>query len=314
MLLEGVFLPLLTPFHPDGRLFARKLEQNVARYSLTPAAGLVVGLSEAEMLADDEARCVLETATRTAADEKVMIASVGRPSLQRTLALAEVAAKYDYDAVLVGDVSGVAEQEAETYLLMVADRSALPLILDRVAVRRMRRLAGHPNVLGAVASVEETGPLPETSREVTVTGTFAAATGRMLRRASGLVQVGGVGAGAPALKTRKKRVGFQVLESSTARMLPAWRAGASGAMPALGPCAPQSCCEVWQAFKDGDAALAEEKQARLTEAAGLAEDTAAAKYGSDWNGYFGGAPRLPRFAVDAERRAEVERVLAGLRI
>jgi dihydrodipicolinate synthase/N-acetylneuraminate lyase len=40
---------------------------------------------------------------------------------------------------------------------------------------------------------------------------------------------------------------------------------------------------------------------------------AGVKYGCDFNGYFGGVPRLPRVAVDAAARASVEKVLAGLR-
>ena len=92
MLLEGIYLPLTTPFHPDGRLFGRKLEANVARYSLTPAAGLLVGQLEADALKDAEAACVLETAMHAAAEEKVMIAAVGRESLARTLELADCAA------------------------------------------------------------------------------------------------------------------------------------------------------------------------------------------------------------------------------
>ena len=42
MLLDGLFLPLTTPFYPDGTLYARKMEHNVRRYSLTPAAGMCV--------------------------------------------------------------------------------------------------------------------------------------------------------------------------------------------------------------------------------------------------------------------------------
>jgi 4-hydroxy-2-oxoglutarate aldolase len=37
------------------------------------------------------------------------------------------------------------------------------------------------------------------------------------------------------------------------------------------------------------------------------------KYGCDLNGYYGGAPRLPRLPLTAEAKAQVERALAGLR-
>ena len=42
MLLEGMFIPVTTPFYADGACYWRKLEHNVDRYSRTPAAGMVV--------------------------------------------------------------------------------------------------------------------------------------------------------------------------------------------------------------------------------------------------------------------------------
>ena len=53
MLLQGIFPPITTPFYPDGRVYLKKLEHNVDRYSKTPAAGIVVlgSTGEAIMLA-----------------------------------------------------------------------------------------------------------------------------------------------------------------------------------------------------------------------------------------------------------------------
>ena len=62
MLLHGIFPPLTTKvFIPDGKVYFKKLEHNVERYSRTPAAGLVVlgSTGEAIMLSDDERREVL---------------------------------------------------------------------------------------------------------------------------------------------------------------------------------------------------------------------------------------------------------------
>ena len=340
MLLEGIFVPLTTPFHPDGRLYLRKLESNVDRYSRTPAAGMLVlgGPSEVDGLTDREAQDVLSAAIGAAADEKVMIAGVGRASVAATLARAEIAAAAGYDAIALRPPDLASEcamkVEVATYFRTVADHSPLPVVLvserDRsIGFGLLAELAWHPRVIGAMAyaaTPERLAKLKEStagvSQEVAVTQVFAAATGRMLRRAEpNFVSAESLGGGVavapqrPTVKTRMKKVGFQVLPNCTADMLSAWNAGAVGAVPRLGACAPQACCEVWQAFRDGDPALAAEKQQRIVSAGermeGLA-GIAALKYACDLNAYFGGRPRLPMLPLTAEERWEVEREMAGL--
>jgi 4-hydroxy-2-oxoglutarate aldolase len=50
MLLHGIFPPITTPFYPDGQIYFKKLEHNVARYSKTPVAGIVVPGSTGEAI------------------------------------------------------------------------------------------------------------------------------------------------------------------------------------------------------------------------------------------------------------------------
>jgi hypothetical protein len=168
------------------------------------------------------------------------------------------------------------------------------------------------------------------SREVHVTNVFAAVTARMRQGtepagAGNFVSADSLGSGEaalavpapqPPLKTRMKRVGFQVLVGSTGSMLSGWRCGATGAAPRLAACAPQACCEVWQAFKDGDLRLAEEKQMRVMAIGERVEGWAGisvVKHACDFNGYFGGRPRLPLIALTGEQQAAIEREMAGLR-
>jgi 4-hydroxy-2-oxoglutarate aldolase len=345
MLLEGLQLPLTTPFYADGRLNLLKLEHNVDRYSKTPVAGLVV-LSdggEPNSLADDETEQAMRCAIDAVAPEKVMIAGVSRDSVRGSVQLAEVAGKLGYDAVLVRPpfvLSDAARRlqtrEVLTYFQTVADRSPIPIVLSgggALTEEVVVELAGHPQILGLI---DGTGTRERVTslragtanvrRDVTVTAVFGAVTGRMQ---SGGEEAGVISAaslsdggslavvqGKPAVKTRSKRVGFQILIGRTAGMLDGLMAGAVGVMPAFGAAAPQACYEVYAAWKDGDEGLAMEKQIRV---AGVAErvegelGVAGVKFGCDLNGYYGGVPRLPLLPLTGTERAEMDSLMQGLR-
>jgi 4-hydroxy-2-oxoglutarate aldolase len=353
MLLEGLQLPLTTPFYPDGRLNLPKLEHNAARYSKTPVAGLVAlsDSGEPTMLSDEETKQTLRSVAEAAAAQKVLIAGVSRDSVAGTLDLAETAARFGYDAVLVKRPSIFGADDAKknarallTYFRVVADRSPLPLVLYSAAsveggvlpVEVVIELAGHPQIIGLVdgagdrervkALKDERGKV---KREVPVTAVFAAVTRRMQVRDDGSEEIliaadtltgGGatvaVTSAKTVAKTRTKVVGFQVLGGDTKGMLEALRAGAVGAMPAFAVAAPQACYEVLAAWRDGDEGLAQEKQARLQRVSEKVEEqlgVAGIKFGCDLNGYFGGRPRLPILPLTGEEQAEIEALMQGIR-
>jgi len=140
MLLQGIFPAATTPFYPDGKLYLKKLEHNVDRYSKKPIAGLVIlgSKGEAVMLSDDEQRTGLKLSIEVASDEKVMIAGTGQESAAQTLALTEYAAHLGYDVALVRTPSYYRPQmksKPESLLAhyrFVADRSPLPVLLYSV--------------------------------------------------------------------------------------------------------------------------------------------------------------------------------------
>src|SRR2546423_2535620 len=103
MLLTGIFPALTTPFYADGRLYTKKLEHNVDRYSRTPISGMAVlgSTGEVVMLSEEEQREVLRVAIETAAAEKVMLAGVAHESAIHTVRLAEYAAQLNHDMALV---------------------------------------------------------------------------------------------------------------------------------------------------------------------------------------------------------------------
>lgn len=349
MLLEGLFLPLTTPFYADGSLYLRKLEHNVDRYSKTPIAGmLVLGTTgEAELLSDEETRQALQTAIDAASVEKVMVAGVSRDSVMGTLELAQFAASIGYDAVLVEAprlIRDAQRRELLTYFQTVADRSPLPVVLGSggdaegraLSVEAIGVLARQPRVIGIVDRQPDAQRLAEIAEatsgielEVVVTQVFAAVTGRMLaekRHASDgpkLVSLESLSGGGtavaeapvrPAIKTRIRTADFQVVAAGSDRMLGALQAGATAVLPSFAACAPQACYEVWAAWKDGDARLAGEKQERVTIACKQVEPSAGGiKYACDLNGYYGGKPRLPLLPTTGEERGRIEQAMRGIR-
>ena len=322
----------------------------MARYSRTLLSGMLVlgSTGEAPMLDDAESREVLRVAAEATAAEKVLIAGVGKESVKATVELAEAAANYQYDAILVRTPTYYAGQMSPAavlhYFLSVADRSPLPIMLYNIPrcvpynipIDIAAELAQHPKIIGikdSSGSIERIQALVEATRSasrrtVFVTPVFEAITARMLAQkveaAGSFISATDLAGGAakatnsPAapVKARNKEVGFQVLTGSSAILLSSLEAGAVGATLGFAACAPQVCQEVYLAWKDHDMNLAAEKQQRIaapsqriTGQLGIG----GLKYACDFNGYYGGRPRAPLLGLTAEEKTEVEGLLAEMR-
>jgi 4-hydroxy-2-oxoglutarate aldolase len=202
MLLHGIFPPIATPFYPDGRVYLKKLEHNVDRYSKTPVTGIVVlgSTGEAIMLSDDERREALQTARAACAPHKVLIAGTGAESVLETLRLTEYAAELGYDVALVRTPFFYRPQMQPASILAfyrtIADRSPLPVMIYSVPVftnydipvELVTALAAHPNIIGikeSGGSIEKIRAMVDGTRHIkraaTVTDTFAAVTPRMMQ-------------------------------------------------------------------------------------------------------------------------------------
>ena len=206
MLLHGIFPPITTPFYPDGKIYFRKLEQNVEQYSRGPIAGIVVqgSTGEAILLSDEERREVLKCARDAAANEKVLIAGTGIESAAETLRLTEYAAELGYDIAMVRTPHYYKGQMAQpanmlAFYRFVCDRSPLPVIIYNfpqatgydIPAEVVIELAEHPNLIAikeSSGSIEKVQKMVAGTRHIkrsaTVTETFAAATGRMLKAAA----------------------------------------------------------------------------------------------------------------------------------
>jgi dihydrodipicolinate synthase/N-acetylneuraminate lyase len=187
-------------------------------------------------------------------------------------------------------------------------------------------------------------------RSATVTETFAAVTPRMIRAAEAdaarkqekesreLVSVEALAGSASGegraprpstsqpsssavsvvgnLKTRQKEVGFQVMVGAAHQLEPSLALGAVGAILAFACPAPTACYEIYAALKDGDHALAREKQERVKLPAQRVVGelgVPGVKYAMDLNGYYGGPARLPFLPLTGEQKSEIERLMANTR-
>jgi len=196
----------------------------------------------------------------------------------------------------------------------------------------------------------------QVKRQATVTETFEAVTPRMLKaavaesekRTSELVTVEALSgsefgpdivtrdrnAGVPGreaglskpsssavsvvgnLKTRQKEVGFQVMVGAAHQLEPSLSLGAVGAILAFACPAPMACYEIYAAFKEGDSALAREKQERVKVASQRVVGelgVPGVKYAMDLNGYYGGPSRLPFLPLTGDQKAEIEKLMAGIK-
>lgn len=352
MLLHGIFPPITTPFYPDGSIYWKKLEHNVTKYGKGPVAGIVVqgSTGEAILLSDQERRDVLKCAREVAAPEKVLIAGCGIESAQETLRLCDYAAELGYDVAMVrtphyykGQMNKPENMLA--FYRFVCDRSPLPVIIYNfpqatgynMPAELVIELAEHPNLIGIKESsgdIEKVKTIVDRTRHIrraaTVTETFAALTPRMLKASAAAASSGDIVSaeslgGKPSssavqvvrgIKTRQKEVGFQVLVGAAQKLAPSLEAGAVGAILAFADAAPTAMYEIYSAWKEGDKELASQKQQKVAAAAQrlVGElSIAGVKYAMDLNGYYGGTVRLPLLPLDAERKWEVERLMADIK-
>lgn len=348
MLLQGIFPAVTTPFYPDGRVYYKKIEHNIDRYSRTPVAGMVIlgSTGEAVMLSDEERREVLQASAEAAAPEKVLIAGTGSESVVETLKLTEHAARLKYDVALVRTPHFYRPQMKPDALLAfyrtVADRSPLPVLLYTVPpytaydlpLEVIIELAEHPNIIGIKESsgnVEKVAAMVQQTRQIkrtaVVTDVMQAVTQRMQgghasgaqENAGQLVSTEELTGGAvavatrPKIRTRTKEVGFQVLVGAAQTLLPSLQVGASGAVLAFAAPAPTICFEIYAAWKDNDIEMAQSKQTSMVAASKRVVSELgipAVKYAMDLNGYYGGAPRLPLLPLTAGQKSDVEDLMA----
>lgn len=160
MKLEGIYVPLVTPFDAHGEIDQPKLETLVEAMVGKGVAGLAACGTTGEYyaLSDAERTRVLETVHRVAAGRVELIAGIGDLSTRRSVERAAEAEAIGYDALLLSapPYSLPGQDGIRAHFEHAADRCGLPIIIynfpARVGVNvefdTVAALAAHPDIIG----------------------------------------------------------------------------------------------------------------------------------------------------------------------
>ncbi len=293
MKLQGIFVPIATPFDHNGDLYKAKLRHNLEKWNQTALAGYVVcgSTGESVMLTSEEKVRLWEWAAEYAAPEKLLIAGTGMESVRETVALTNRAAELGYKAAMVrtphyyknlvsrGEVQAV-------FFRAVADQSRIPIMIYNwpqttgvdIPAETVAELSHHPNI---TAIKESSGNLEKVMQMV-----------------------------------REVRPGFQVLVGSAPTLAPSLAVGAAGAVLAFANAAPYACITIWESHRTRQTEAALDWQQRIAHPARLVTvkyGIGGLKYAMDLMGYYGGPPRLPLTVPGPEARREIEEAFRDLR-
>lgn len=286
--LRGLLLPITTPFRAELVDHAAQ-RSNIDGWSTSGIKGFVVLGSTGERVHLDEREYldVIETTRAAVSSVLAFIAGAGQQSVAGTNKEIRTAAEHGADAVLVITPhyyrAAITQDTLVSYYTAVADASPVPVLLYsmpaltgiKIEPETIARLSEHENIIGVKDSSNDVAKFCATVKLCSPE--------------------------------------FAVLTGNGTVFLDALRAGATGAILAVGCVVPEICVAIYDAFKNGNEERASALQAKLTPLA----TAVTTKYGIgglkaalDLAGYKGGEVRAPLRAPDDSARTEIARLLA----
>jgi 4-hydroxy-2-oxoglutarate aldolase len=289
--LRSILLPITTPFSHDVVDHAA-LRSNIDRWSTTGIGGYVILGSTGERVHLDEQEyvAVIETARAVVPRWMAFIVGAGQQSITGSVKEIEKAAAAGADAVLVITPhyyrAAISQDVLVSYYTAVADASPVPVLLYsmpaltgiKIEPETIARLSEHPNIIGVKDSSNDVDGFAQTVKLCPPE--------------------------------------FAVLTGNGTVLLDALRAGATGAILAVGCVVPEICVEVFNAFNRDDQQRASSLQAKLTPLAAAVTTRfgiGGLKAALDLAGYRGGDVRAPLRPPDANARAEIASLLETTR-
>jgi 4-hydroxy-tetrahydrodipicolinate synthase len=160
MHIEGVYVPIATPFHDNGDLDLSRLGLIVEHVLSAGCHGLVVAGTTGEYyaLSNDERVSVFEKAFELNAGRAVMVAGCNAGSTREIVAYAQTAKAIGYDAIMLAApaTSLPRQHELAAHFVRVAEDGGLPVILYNYPARAgveigfecLDAIADHPGIVG----------------------------------------------------------------------------------------------------------------------------------------------------------------------
>ena len=286
--LKGLLLPAPTPFGHSGEIDFSSLRANLAEWSQAGITGYVLLGSTGERvhLDDREYLQTIETARADVSRDRAFIVGAGQQSTLVTINEIKNAARAGADAVLVITPyfyrPALTQETLVNYYTAVADESPVPVLLYsmppltgiKIEPETVARLSEHANIIGVKDSSND---IENFSKTVNLCSSD-----------------------------------FAVLTGNGTVLLDALRAGATGAILAVGCVVPEVCVEIIRAFRDGEYERAEGLQSKLTPLAAAVTTRfgiGGLKAALDMAGYRGGSVRAPLRGPDESARAEIAALL-----
>ncbi len=217
MLLNGIFVPVVTPFLTDQKVDLDSLKENIQKLNLTGVSGYMPLGSNGEyaFISDNEALDILNVVKKTAGRNKLVFAGTGRESVKNTVEFSKKAEQIGVDAVFVLTPHYFPKQMSsevlEKYYYQVAEKISVPVILYsapgyasgiNIEPELMVKLAGISNIQGMKDTSskpvsEYTSLLPELKDFSLLAGTMdkfyesilAGATGGVLSSANYIPEI-----------------------------------------------------------------------------------------------------------------------------
>ena len=287
--LEGVFVPVTTPFRGDD-VAVEGLQANLRKWNATALAGYVVlgSTGEFPMLSEAERDQVLVAAREAIPRDKAFIAGTGANSTLHSIRQTKRAAEVGADLAIVITphyfTKGFSQAQAQVrHYLAVAEASPIPVVIYNFPLNTginleadtVAKIAQHPNVCGIKDS---SGSIPQAAQILD--------------------------------QTPKS---FHVLVGAASALLPSLAIGSSGGILALGLVAAREFCDVYRLARGGRWDEAREIAARMMPT----DRVVSGRYGIgglkaalDLQGFYGGPCRPPLGTPDGDAIEDIKEALA----